>query len=355
MPTKIAQSKCSVVDLFCGAGGLSHGLVLEGFHVAAGIDLDRTCAFAFEHNNDSKFLCEDVSDVDQKRLNELFGETQTRILVGCAPCQPFSKYAQGLPESKKWHLLKEFGRLIAETKPDIVSMENVPGLMTFKRSPVFSEFTQMLTDNGYEVSADVVFGPDYGIPQTRRRLVLLASRHGPIAFIPKTHTPENYVTVRDAIGHLPPIAAGGSTYRDNLHTARRLSEINIQRIKAAKPGGTWRDWEKSLKLECHSAKTGKGYVSVYGRMGWDEPAPTMTTHCTGFGNGRFGHPEQDRAISLREAAMLQSFPAKYAFWAKGEKINARAISRMIGNAVPVTLGRVIGRSIRAHLAEIGRI
>ena len=351
----IAATKATVVDLFCGAGGLSHGMKLEGFHIAVGVDLDPACKFPFETNNGAEFLEQDVSRLTGSTITALHGKTKTRILVGCAPCQPFSRYAQGRPENEKWNLLKEFGRLIKTSEPDIVSMENVPGLQNFKRSDVYANFLKILQNHGYEVSSDVVYCPDYGIPQTRSRLVLLASRLGKISLIAKTHSPSNYATVRQTIGHLRPVSAGESDPRDPLHRARGLNETNMKRMLAAKEGGTWREWDEELRLKCHSCEKGDGYVSVYGRMKWDEPSPTMTTHCTGFGNGRFGHPAQDRAITLREAAMLQSFPQNYAFVPEGEIPPFHAISRLIGNAVPVTLGRVIGKSIRAHLSDLGRI
>jgi DNA (cytosine-5)-methyltransferase 1 len=351
----ISASKVTVVDLFCGVGGLSHGLKLEGFTIAAGIDLDPKCKYPFEHNNDSTFLERDVSHLTGSQITALHGKAETRVLVGCAPCQPFSKYAQGLPENEKWDLLHEFARIIKKSKPDIVSMENVPGLVNFKRSAVYADFERVLIAADYHISAELVFCPDYGIPQTRKRLVLLASRLGEIKLIPKTHAPDKYVTVREAIGHLPKVAAGGIDPTDPLHRARGLNETNMKRMLAAKPGGSWRDWDQSLKLDCHIAKSGKGYVSVYGRMNWDEPSPTMTTHCTGFGNGRFGHPAQDRAITLREAAMLQSFPQTYSFAAEDKPPGFHDISRLIGNAVPVTLGQVIGRSIKEHLAAHGRL
>lgn len=353
-PVAIPASKVSVVDLFCGVGGLSHGLKLEGFHIAAGIDLDPECKFPFEQNNGSKFIEKNVAALTGNAITALHGKTETRVLVGCAPCQPFSKYAQGLPENEKWDLLKEFGRLIKMSKPDVVSMENVPGLLNFSRSDVYADFVRVLEKN-YEISAQVVYCPDYGIPQTRKRLVLLASRLGEIKLVDKTHSSANYVTVRQAIGHLPAVTAGKENTTDALHRARGLNETNMKRMLAAKQGGTWRDWDPSLKLKCHREKTGKGYVSVYGRMNWDEPSPTMTTHCTGFGNGRFGHPDQDRAITLREAAMLQSFPQTYEFLPQGELPNFHVVSRLIGNAVPVTLGQVIGKSIKAHLSEMGRL
>jgi DNA (cytosine-5)-methyltransferase 1 len=351
----IPKSKVSVVDLFCGVGGLSHGLKQEGFHIAAGVDLDGECKYPFEANNDSIFVEQDVANLTGSGILALHGATEIRVLVGCAPCQPFSRYAQGRPENERWNLLKEFGRLIKMSKPDVVSMENVPGLKNFKRSDIYADFENILKNAGYEFASECVYCPAYGIPQTRKRLVLLASRLGKISLIPKTHTPDKYVTVRDAIGHLPPVTAGGRHSKDPLHRARGLNETNMLRMRAATQGGTWRDWDPMLKLECHRQKSGKGYVSVYGRMNWDEPSPTMTTHCTGFGNGRFGHPTQDRAITLREAAMLQSFPESYAFVAEGKEPNFQVVSRLIGNAVPVTLGQVIGKSIRAHLEEMGRI
>jgi len=125
--------------------------------------------------------------------------------------------------------------------------------------------------------------------------------------------------------------------------------VNVRRIAASKPGGTWHDWDKELVTACHKEKTGKGYVAVYGRMEWDQPAPTITTQFYGFGNGRFGHPEQDRGLSLREGALLQSFPAQYKFVAPGERVQFKAVGRLIGNAVPVRLARVIAHTVRKHI------
>ena len=159
-------------------------------------------------------------------------------------------------------------------------------------------------------------------------------------------------TVRQAIGRLRPLDAGQSAPRDRLHAASTLSEKNLQRIRVSKPGGTWRDWPEDLVADCHRAASGKTYPGVYGRMEWDKPAPTMTTQCYGFGNGRFGHPEQDRAISLREAAILQSFPRDYAFVPDDGEVSFTALGRLIGNAVPVDLGRAIARSINSHLASV---
>ena len=255
-------------------------------------------------------------------------------------------------DSPKWRLLDVFGGLIAGVRPDIVSMENVPRLIDFRDGTVFHRFTHLLRKFGYDTWCQIVNAADYGVPQQRHRLVLLASRLGPIALEPPQHRPENYRTVAEAIGHLAPLKAGNVDTNDPLHRASRLSERNKHRIVTSRPGGTWRDWNDALIAPCHRADTGRGYASVYGRMVWDQPSPTITTQYYGFGSGRFGHPEQDRAISLREGAILQSFPDDYAFVSPGrESVQFKVLGRMVGNAVPVHLARAIARSIRRHLED----
>ena len=189
---------------------------------------------------------------------------------------------------------------------------------------------------------------EYGVPQQRRRLVLLASRLGPVTLLHPASCGGRPATVRQAIGGLPPLEAGAEDPRDPLHRCSALSAANLSRIRASRPGGTWRDWPEELVAVCHTKRTGRTYPSVYGRMSWDAPAPTITTQFYGFGNGRFGHPEQDRAISLREGAILQGFPNDYAFVPRGAAVRRKTIGRLIGNAVPVTLGEVIGRSLMSH-------
>lgn len=343
----------AVLDLFCGIGGLTHGFIREGFNVVAGIDIDETCKFAFERNNNSKFISKSVTDVAAGEVDTLFGNAKIKILVGCAPCQPFSSYTFKDPEKKdneKWKLLYEFQRLIVDTKPDIISMENVSQLINFKKEPVFNDFITTLKSEGYFVHYEIVNCPEFGIPQNRKRLVLLASKLGSIDLIPKTHNKKNFVTVREAIGDLPPINDGEVHPIDKLHFARKLSPMNKLRIQTTPYGGGWKDWPDELKLVCHKKDSGKSYSSVYGRMKWEEPSPTMTTHCVGYGNGRFGHPDQDRGISLREASILQSFPKDYDFFAEDEDFSSVMVARQIGNAVPVRLGEVIAKSIKKHLS-----
>lgn len=347
------------IDLFCGAGGLTHGLLSEGISVVAGIDVDPVCRHAYETNNGARFIEQDVSKTSLDELRALYGEAEVRVLAGCAPCQPFSTYAQrydafAQPDdpasTPRWALLNHFARLVEGVRPELVTMENVPSV---EKHSVYAAFVRQLKRLGYHVWDDVVDCTAYGLPQQRRRMVLLASRLGKIELVEPTHDGDP-MTVRKVIEALPRLAAGESSSTDPLHTAARLSPLNLKRIRASKPGGTWRDWPDHLRAKCHRRDTGKTYPSVYGRMEWDAPAPTLTTQFFGFGNGRFGHPEQDRAISLREGAILQGFPESYSFVPKGETIYFRTLGRMIGNAVPVTLGEVIGRSIQRHLGTESR-
>ncbi len=350
------KNEIFAIDLFCGIGGLTYGLQQSGIKVKAGIDIDDSCKYAFETNNNSIFINKDIQFMSGEELNKFYKKNAIPILVGCAPCQPFSSYTYKKDKEKdnRWQLLYEFSRLIKETQPVIVSMENVPNLLTFKKEPVFFNFVSNLKKEGYEVWYKIVYSPDYGIPQKRKRLVLLASKLGKIELIPPTHNPDNYITVKDAIGNLEPIKSGETSQNDFIHRASKLSEKNLLRIRQSLPGGSWKkDWDEDLKLACHNKDKGKTYVSVYGRMKWGEPSPTMTTFCTGIGNGRFGHPEQDRAISLREASILQSFPINYKFAESRDTLKFGKTSKHIGNAVPPKLGEVIGKSIIEHLEKYG--
>jgi len=338
----------SAVDVFCGVGGLTHGLQKEGITVWAGVDIDPKCRYPYQRNNGCLFVEEDVATLSGFEVASCFPLNHTKILVGCAPCQPFSTYTRGKKERQlhKWGLLSAFGRIIREADPDIVSMENVPQL---EKEVIFKRFVINLRSMGYSVTYSNVNCWTYGVPQTRTRLVLFASKYGEVSLVKPTHSPNRRRTVRQAIGRLEPIKAGGISMQDTLHRASALSPRNLCRIRASKPGGTWRDWTDDLVADCHKAETGETYPGVYGRMVWDRPAPTVTTQCHGFGNGRFGHPEQNRAISLREAALLQTFPRRYRFAAPDDPITFHHLGKLIGNAVPVRLGRIIGRSILKHL------
>lgn len=351
------RKKIKVIDLFCGIGGLTHGLIKEGLDVVAGIDNDSSCKFGYEYNNKTKFIDKDILKVTADQVNELFGSKKDsiRVLAGCAPCQPFSKLNLKEVTQKQLEPLGKFAQLIAQTQPDVVSMENVSGLADTNKYPVFANFLKTLEDNGYKYKYEVVDVSEFGVPQKRRRLVLLASKLGEISLIKRTHK-DNRVTVRDVIKDLEPIKDGETSKKDPLHRSRKLAPVNLRRIKATPhDGGNSDSWSDDLMLECHKKESGKTYSStVYGRMRWDEPAPTMTTQCIGLGNGRFGHPKQNRAISLREAAIFQTFPTDYQFVPLNEPIVVARVAKFIGNAVPVRLGEVIGRSIKQHLQKNGK-
>lgn len=335
-----------VVDLFCGVGGLTCGLERAGLDVVAGYDVDATCEYTYSHNNNARFIQKNIEEVTGLDIKRLLRGYDVKILAGCAPCQPFSRHQKdkkNRSKHKDWKLLYQFARLIKESKPHIVSMENVPEL---ENEQVFKDFLKTLEEEKYNVTYKVVNAADYGVPQRRKRLLLLASKRKKIKLIEPTH--DNVVTVRDVISDLPQIGAGETNDMDNLHISSALSDKNLDRIRHSVPGGTWRDWPENLLLECHKKETGKSYPSVYGRMEWDDVAPTITTQFTGYGTGRFGHPVQDRALTLREGAMLQTFPANYSFVPDGEDVIIKNVARHIGNAVPPRLGEIIGLSIKEH-------
>lgn len=338
------------IDLFCGVGGLSAGLKQAGVKVAAGIDIDPDCAYPYARNIKAPFLERDVASVTADDLLALWPADSVRLLAGCAPCQPFSAYRRGVDTSKEaqWPLLDEFARLVRDARPELVTMENVPRI---GKARVFLDFVAGLEDLGYHVDWRSCFGPDYGLPQRRRRLVLVASLLGHIE-VPRGHvTPDRYRTVRQAIGTLPPVASGEVHGEDPLHRARRLTEINLRRLAHSKPGGTWEDWPDELRAPCHRKASGSTFKSVYARMAWDEPSPTITTLATNFGAGRFGHPEQQRSITMREAAILQGFRSDYTFVKPGEAVEFTSISRLIGNAVPPPLARAVGKTLIEHATQ----
>ena len=264
-------------------GGLTYGLEAAGLVVTEGVDVDPQCQFPYETNTSARFVLKNARDYVAGDLLRAWGDAQIRVLVGCAPCQPFSTYTQGPRGSYrvKWVLLNKFADLVVETKPEIVSMENVTPL---ERTDTFRRFVRRLERDGYHVSHSIADCREYGAPQMRRRLVLLASRLGPLSLNHPTHPDEaDWTTVRDAIGELDPIEAGGVSSNDALHRASTLSPLNMKRMKASKPGGSWKDWPQALIAACHKKTSGKTYPGVYGRMEWDKPSPTITGQSFGFG------------------------------------------------------------------------
>jgi DNA (cytosine-5)-methyltransferase 1 len=351
----------SAIDLFCGAGGLTHGFIEEGIKVRVGFDIDAKCKFPYEFNNKgATFVEANVEDLNCNELADHYKDGEVRVLAGCAPCQPFSSMRRayekskreeiksGTFEDKKWSLLNAFARIVSELDPDIVTMENVPQLC---RHSIYDSFVSSLKSKGYYVSSKVVDCSKYGIPQRRRRLVLFASKYGDISFPEASKFAHIDNSVRSAIGELPSIPAGACCSHDPLHKSRNLTEINLKRLRASTPGGTWKEWSTDLLPNCYKKPSGGTFKSVYGRMTWDAPSPVITTQFHNLGTGRFGHPEQERALSLREGAILQTFPIDYSFVREGEPIQFTPVAQMIGNAVPPTLARIIARTIVDHAHE----
>ncbi len=376
--------KIEAIDLFCGAGGLTRGLLDAGIEVKAGFDVEASCKYAYETNNaGAKFFAQDVGTVTSDQLNKIWSKNKKtiRLLAGCAPCQPFSSAANAVrlkDKTKKskeaadeaadakattndtdrpvgdprYYLLNEFTRLIRECQPHLVTMENVPKVQS--HAP-FLNFVNTLKDLGYKVWYKSVACEKLGVPQTRRRLVLLASRIGdaPTELV----QPEPYSEGKDAgevLSKLTPLKAGEADPKDKIHFARNLSPINLQRIRASTPGGTWRDWPEELRSPCHAKDTGASFSAVYARMRADRASPTMTTQFFNFGAGRFGHPTQDRALTPREAALLQSFPKDYDFVGGQEDVYMHTLGKMIGNAVPPKLGEAIGKTFLNHVERLDR-
>ncbi len=344
--TGSALQSGEVVDLFCGIGGISHGFKRAGFEIRAGYDLDASCRHGFEANNAAPFFTRDVGSLTAEEIRSRFSGTRPTVLVGCAPCQPYSSYRQGKTDDR-WSLLARFAKLACEVATDYVTMENVPGLVSYRDKTVFNSFLATLSETYPHVSHEIVDCAEFGVPQRRHRLVVIAGKDHEIR-LDRSGQPAP-VSVADTIRTLPGIPAGGVDAHDPLHRASNLTPLNLRRIRHSKPGETWHDWPDDLIAACHRTGKGAGYRSVYGRMAWNRPAPTMTTQCYGYGNGRFGHPEQDRAISLREAALLQSFPMEYSFFPDGRFPGFSTVGRWIGNAVPVKLAETIGAQIAQAL------
>lgn len=343
--------RIEAIDLFCGAGGLSYGLRQAGVHILAGVDIDPMCRFPFEENNAARYISKSVVDLTGDELKSMYSPGAIKLIAGCAPCQPFSTLSNGrdLTTDNKWKLLDEFTRIVESVEPDLVTMENVPKV---KGYAPYERFVSALLRLNYKVFARSIRCADFGIPQERRRFVLLASRLGEVHLeIPRRDSVKT-VSVLEAIGDLPVLGAGEVSQDDPLHKARSLTPINLERIRASKPGGTWNDWPEHLRSPCHKKNTGSSFRAVYARMKWEKPSPTITTQFFNFGTGRFGHPEQDRGITPREAAILQSFPRGYKFIPKESCVHFSSLGRLIGNAVPPRLGEVIGETFVRHVESV---
>ncbi len=337
------------VDFFCGAGGLSYGLSLAGIKLIAGIDIEEECKNTYETNNpESSFIHSDIKELTFKQLKELEIKQNDDSLVfaGCSPCQHWTQIQTDKEKSLETkYILEDFQKFVSYFMPGFVVVENVRGILTNKDESKLTGFLDFLQKNDYSMDYDIIDAMHYGVPQTRKRFLLIASRVVKEIKLPEAEK-DNILKVKDFIGvnkGFPTITAGQIDETDFLHTTSKLSEKNIKRLRLTPHnGGTRLAWKDDPELQINAYKDKDNtYKDTYGRMFWEKPSPTITTKFNSISNGRFAHPDEDRGISLREGATLQTFPKTYVF--KGSGIGS--IARQIGNAVPPELAKRIGEHL----------
>lgn len=343
--------KINAIDFFCGCGGTSAGLQKCGINILAGIDFDKNAIATYKTNfPNSEAINIDIKKLSILKIKQLLTPHKNDIIVfaACAPCQPFSKQNQNKTnkDDDRISLLDEFHRFVKYFLPDYILLENVPGMQKILNGP-FTKFINLLDMLGYQYDTAVKNAMNYGVPQSRKRLVLIASRHGFIKLPNETHgiNKLSYKTVRDCIAKYPPIKAGEEHPFIPNHRAANLSPKLLERINVLKEGEDRRKWSPDLELKCHKKHT--GHTDVYGRLTWDKPSVTLTTKCTSLSNGRFGHPVQNRALSVREAAAIQTFDDNFIFC--GSLVS---MAKQVGNAVPVDFACALGQQIVYNVKNV---
>jgi DNA (cytosine-5)-methyltransferase 1 len=350
MTDRLHGTRPTVIDLFAGCGGGSTGFASAGFRVAGAVEIDPVAADAYQANVGLRPLVRDICSVQGSDLLEDAGlqPGELTLLFGCPPCQSFTILRRGATTTPldllRNELPGEYLRLVEELRPRHLAFENVPGMVEGRWRPHFDMLIGRLQALGYRPAHGVVDAADYGVPQRRRRLLVIASRVAEPELPAATHAATRvdglapYGTVREAIGHLAPLESGQRDPEDVFHRARRHSPIALERLRAVPEGGGRKDLPAHLQLECH--RDHDGHYDIYGRMWWDQPAPTLTSGCTNVTRGRFGHPQQDRAITVREAMLLQGFPPRAVL-----RGGVEAMALQVGNAVPPPLAECIGHRI----------
>lgn len=342
-----------VFDFFSGCGGASEGLQQAGMEIVLGLDMDADSAKSYQANFPEAFFIEkSITDVNVEDIKGIFNshKKDSKILfTGCAPCQPFSRQnnSKNFKDDPRSNLLKEFSRFVEFYLPDYIFFENVPGIQKLdkKYATPFSDFLSVLDKYNYNYDYGILSALWFGVPQNRKRLILLAAKNEQIKLPEKHYDGEHkkFTTVQDYIGGLPKVDGGIESPNLRDHRAPMLSAVNLERIISTPEGGDRRSWPEALQLECH--KRHAGHNDTYGRLSWSKPSSVLTTKCTSYSNGRFGHPDQNRAITVREAALIQTFPLDYKFigsWSSKTK--------QIGNAVPPLMAKAIAEQfIKNHI------
>lgn len=339
------------IDFFCGAGGLTRGLLDAGIEVLAGVDNDDRLRLTYESNNKpSQFLEKDIRQIDIVELRERLGITASDsvLYAACCPCQPFSTLNRRKGDDDRKALLISFAELVVKAPPEFILVENVPGLNNAYGSDIHQRFIELIGKAGFKPEntyAELLDAQDFGVPQVRRRFILLASR---LASIVRPRKSPYKPRVKHVLKKYPRITAGARSKKFLNHETRCLMPHHKKIVSAVpKNGGSRQDIaDTSILLKCHQ-RNPKAHKDVFGRMAWDEPAPTLTCRCIEVYCGRFVHPRQNRGISLREAAALQTFSDRYEFF--GTFFH---IAEQIGNAVPVRFGKHLGKAIQKSASQV---
>jgi DNA (cytosine-5)-methyltransferase 1 len=329
----------TAIDLFSGCGGLTEGLKQAGFKVVAGVEINKNAAKAFRMNHSETTLFEDdIRKLDTNKIIKLLNGLPLHLLAGCPPCQGFSSLRKLNRKSsirdERNSLIDEYYRFVKELSPLTIMLENVPGIVDYK---LFKEIVRKLKHLGYNINYKVVNVANYSVPQRRKRLVLVGSKLGEIEIALGSTT---LVTVKDAFAEI-------NINDDELHRIYPRHTEHVQKMISLVPknGGSRKDLPEQFKLECHK-KNNIGFNDIYGRLSWDAVSATITGGCLNPSKGRFLHPEEDRCISAREAALLQTFPIDYKF---PTEISKTDLALMIGNALPPEFSRIQAENIFRHI------
>ena len=345
----MSRGTLRAVDFFCSGGGMTSGLIRAGIDVIAGIDNDASCKETYEKNNKgSKFILADMFELEEEWLEseiQISKNDDNMIFIGCSPCQFWSVIQTDKTKSaESKNLLAEFQRFVEYFQPGYVLVENVPGILRRKEESGLQQFIDSLGKQDYVIHYEIVNMAEYGVPQSRKRFSLVATRV--LDKVPLPEKEESVKTVRETIGAFSKIDAGTKDDTGFAHSVAGLGERNLKRLqKTSHDGGSWLDWRDDPELKREKYK-GSEFKDNYGRMWWDKPAPTITTKFFSVSNGRFAHPEQNRAISIREGARLQTFHDEYEFYCT----SIAGAAKLIGNAVPPLFAEKLGRAIMREKA-----
>lgn len=341
---KSYEHKLYAIDLFSGCGGLSEGLKQAGFKVVAGIEIDKNAARTYKMNHLETVLFEDdIRKLDTEEILKLLDNKPLHLLAGCPPCQGFSALRKlnrkQVVLDERNSLIEEYYRFIEGLKPLTIMLENVPGLVDYS---LFKRIIKKIKKLGYEIDYKIVNIAEYGVPQRRKRLVLVGSKLGKIEIAPGIGT---ILTVRDALEKLQQI----DIENDELHQIRQKHTERVQKLISFIPknGGSRKDLPDEFKLKCHQ-RDNVGFNDIYGRLSWDTISSTITGGCLNPSKGRFLHPEKDRCITAREAALIQTFPVDYKF---PTDMPRAELALLIGNALPPEFSRKQAENIFRHVEK----